>query len=178
MNLADYIWHALYCPPNQELRTASDLVGLRCGLEVVVPVERRWRPKRAGSKLKREVSIPALPRYVFTGFPAAPNWQELRERVVTIQGFMAFGAGGPAKLPWEAVEWLFRLKRQYDGVEEPKPFSEAVKPGDRARVVGGAFAGHVVTVDKIVAKEIHTMQNLLGGMVLVKIGLANLELVG
>lgn len=171
MNLADYTWHALFCPPNQELMTGHKLAPM--GHPFIVPTEKKWRER--AKKLTREYSAPVFPRYVFTGFRDAPNWELLRERAPTIQGYMAFGATGPATFKISDVQWLEDLRDRLAGKAQPVPFQEAVKPGDKVRVSAGPLASMIVTVDKIVSKEIHTFQQFMGGLVLVKIGLANVE---
>ncbi len=121
MNLSDYVWHALYCRPNKEIATADELRWLY-GLETVIPAEKRWVEKRAGSKLRRQVWVPTMPRYIFAGFTDPPSWQAMRERVADLYGYMSFGEGGPSNLPLDAVEWLFRERDRMAGVSEPKPW--------------------------------------------------------
>lgn len=182
MNPADFTWHALYCAPKQELATAhkAGLMNIPC----IVPGEKTWRDRKRvvklpGQKPRRvthEVYTPVFPRYVFAGFPAKPNWELLRERVPAVQGYMAFGHGGPAILNFRDVQWLMELRDRLAGKAPPLPFAQTIKPGDKVKVAPSSpFAGKVVTVDKVVAKEIHTMQEFLGGLVLVKIGIDQLE---
>ena len=40
IKLDDYVWHALYCPPQRELITAHDLAAI--GHPFIVPAEKRW----------------------------------------------------------------------------------------------------------------------------------------
>ena len=171
MNLSDYTWHALFCPPGQELAVGHKLAPL--GHPFVVPTEKAWRD-RPGTKLTRESSVAVFPRYVFTGFADAPNWELLRERVPALQGYMSFGQG-PAVIKSSDMEWLMELRDRLAGKAKPIPFEQAIKAGDQVRIARGPLASTVITVDKVVSKEIHPFHHMLGGMVLVKIGLADVE---
>lgn len=171
MNLVEYTWHALYCPPNQELKTAHEL-GAH-GFPVVIPLGKDWR-ERPGTTHTRVVKVPVFPRYLFTGFRERPNWLALRERFSALQGYMAFG-GGPAIIKLSDMEWLMELRERLAGRVKPAPFHESIKAGDKVRIARGILQGNVVTVDKVVSKEIHTFKDFLGGLVLVKIPLGDLE---
>lgn len=169
MILSDYTWHALFCPPNQELATAHELWE-EAGVPMIVPAAKNWREIRPGSKRTHIAMVPVFPRYLFTGFRSPPNWMALRERYSSIQGYMSFGAG-PSIIKLSDMEWLRDLREELAGRKKPLPFEEAIRPGDQVKIARGTFAGHVVTVDKVVAKKIHAFKELLGGMVLVKISL-------
>lgn len=173
MNLADYTWHALYCHPQREMKTAREL-RWAFGVETVIPAEKKWRQR---GRCKREVYLPAFPQYIFTGFLSPPNWQEIRERVSSVYGYMTFGIGGPSVLPVSAMRRLCDLHDEMAGKLEPKPFHETLKPGDQARVsaANAMLPGRIVTVSAVVSKEIHAYTEMLGGMVLVKIPLGKLE---
>lgn len=171
MNISNYTWHALYCKPQLELRLAHDLGTM--GMRAIVPADTRWTVSRRGGKLRRVRFIPVFPRYIFTGFPAVPNWEELRERLPAIHGYMSFGRG-PAMLRLEDAQWLLELRERLRGAEEPKPLEKNLKPGDKVRVARGVLAGQVLTVNDVDAKKIHTFREFLGGMRLVQIALADL----
>ncbi len=174
MNLSDYVWHALFCPPNQELGMA-DKLWRECEIPIIVPAEKSWRPLRLGGQHTHIAQTAVFPRYLFTGFNERPNWEWLRERFPDIQGYMSFG-GGPAIIKLSDMEWLMELRERLSGKEKPAPFQETVKPGDHVRIRSGhIFAGNTVIVDKVVSKEIHTFKDFLGGLVLVKISLADVE---
>ena len=169
--LQNYTWHAVYCWPQRELATAHELGAM--GMMTIVPADKLWRVKRRGVELKRVRHKPVFPRYIFTGFAERPNWELLRERIQTVQGYMSFGRG-PQQLKLADVEWLFRLRETLRGAEEPKPFEQMLKPGDKVRVARGPLAGQILTVDDVDAKKIHTFREFLGAMRLVQIPLGNL----
>ena len=171
MNLADYTWHALWCRPQLEMATAYRFGAM--GLAYIVPVEKRWEEVRAGRTRKRLRTIPVFPRCVFTGFRDPPNWFALQERVPAYQGYLTFGRG-PEKFKLADMEWLWQLRKQLLGEEEPKPFADSIKPGDKVRVARGVLAGQVLTVNEVDAKKIHTFKEFLGGMRIVQISLADL----
>lgn len=173
MNLADYTWHALFCPPNQELKTGHELGSH--GMPVVIPLDKDWRERPGAKHTTTLVRVPVFPRYLFTGFRERPNWEGLRERFAAVQGYMAFG-DGPAIIRIPDMEWLLELRERLAGRAKPAPFHEGIKPGDQVRVrEGHLLAGDVITVNKVVSKEIHTFKDFLGGLVLVKISLGDLE---
>ncbi len=173
MNLSDYVWHALYCPPNKEVGMSTKL--WEHSIPAVVPAEKDWRPIRPGGQHTRIARVAVFPRYVFTGFQEKPNWEWLRERFPDIQGYMSFG-GGPAVIKLSDMEWLMELRERLAGKEKPTPFHETIKPGDQVRIrAGHIFAGNTVIVDRVVSKEVHTFKDFLGGLVLVKISLADVE---
>ena len=171
MNLADYTWHAVYCRPQFELKTAYRLGAL--DIRYIVPAEKKWVEVGPGSKKKREKASIVFPMYVFAGFSRIPHWQELRERIPTIYGYMEFGRG-PEPLRLEDVEWLAHLRDRLLGAEQPRPFEETLEPGAQVRVIRGPLTGQVLTVNDADAKKIHTFREFLGAMRLVEISIADL----
>lgn len=172
MNLADYTWHALYCPPNRELITGHDLSSR--GFPVVIPAEKDWLDKRGRT---RTVFRAIMPRYVFTGFQDPPNWHHMRTVIPAVQGYLSFGQDGPTKLRLADIEWLNDLQETLRGRQRPSVVEAVIRVGEKVRVISGPFSGHSVTVDKIVADRIHTIKDFLGSPVLFKIPLAHLATV-
>jgi transcription antitermination factor NusG len=171
VNLADFTWHALYCPPQRELATGHELSSR--GFPVVIPAEKDWRDKRGHT---REIYRAVLPRYVFTGFRVPPNWEKIRELIPNVQGYMQFGDKGPTVLKLPDIEWLNSLQERLRGRQ--RPIEDVIKIGDKVRVINGSLEGMSVLVDKIVADRIHTIKSFLGAPRLFKIPLANVERTG
>ena len=158
MNLEDYDWYCLYCAPNRELATVHEL-WTRRGLPAIVPAEKQWRE---GGPRTRELWRPEIPRYVFTGFQEAPNWEDVRSAVPYVQGYMQFGSAGPTRLRLPDVQWLYDRREALRGRQRPSVAEDVIRIGDTVKVLQGPFTGHSVTVDKVVAKRVHFIKEFLG----------------
>ncbi len=158
MNLEDYDWYCLYCAPNRELDT-EHMLWSRRRLPTIVPAERQWREK---GRHTREIWQPEMPRYVFTGFEDAPNWEDIRSASPYVQGYMQFGSAGPTRLRLPDVQWLYDRRETLRGRLRPSVVEDVIRIGDTVKVLQGPFTGHSVTVDKIVAKRVHSIMEFLG----------------
>lgn len=165
MNLADYTWHCLYCPPGRELIVCHDL--WMHGHPGIVPAEKQWAEKRGHTRVTYKA---VMPRYVFTGFKGVPNFETLRLKVPIIQGYMEFG-NGPAVLKLEDMQWLYDLREQLRNRQ--RPVEAVIRIGDKVRVIHGPLNGQMIGVEEIVAKRIHTIREFLGAPRLFKVPLAH-----
>ncbi len=158
IEFADYVWHCIYCPPQREQATGHELS--RLGFPVVIPVEKTWGARKWHKD--RVILRPVMPRYVFTGFSAPPNWEGLRIKVPAVQGYMQFDASGPTKIKTADIEWLNGLQEALAGRQRPNVVEEVIRVGDKVKVLYGPFSGHTVTVDKVVSKRIQAIMEFLG----------------
>ena len=154
-------WYALVVPAQKELAVRSMLE--KAGLEVIVPVEMKW--KRKGRHVRRagrmvECEYPLMPRYVFVGFNGEPNWWYLRNLEFAdgrkvVQSVLGYG-GMPRPLKADAVNALHGLKFAIPTFNPHK----GVRVGDTAQFAFGPMRGQIAKVRKIVAKRARVLINL------------------
>jgi transcription antitermination factor NusG len=169
IEFADYVWHCIYCPPQRELATGVELS--RRGMPVVIPAEKDWRLNKRNRDEPFYRAV--MPRYVFTGFKAQPNWEALRNEIPYVQAYMQFGPSGPTIIKHADIQWLDDYQNELRGHQRPKVVEEVISIGDKVKVLQGPFLGHTVHVDKIVSKRIHAIMDILGRPTWISAPLAN-----
>jgi transcription antitermination factor NusG len=151
-------WFVMLTQPQQDLTTVWRLHEL--GLELFVPVVRRrvktGRTGRNGHKVTRVIAKPMFPGYGFLRDTGSGLSAVLATRGV--RDFMRNERGGPVTLPHQAVQAVFAMqtKQHWEWLEAIGSRRGALwKKGDVVRVDadGGAYAGLVATVDKLVGKD-------------------------
>lgn len=168
----------------QERRTSAELANL--GYHSFVPVEKKHL-RRADGRHTRTREYPMFIRYAFIGCSDIYEaWTRLRcdpdIYPKLVQGAGPLGMGGrPYRLPASDVAHLLSLQGKqipYRGTINPHRAYLSVKEGGRARVVDGPFAGHVGSVQRIVANRAHVSVEFLNSLHEVPMDLENLEAVG
>jgi transcription antitermination factor NusG len=154
-------WYALVVPAQKELAVRSLLA--KAGLEVIVPVEMKW--KRKGRHVRRagrmvECEYPLMPRYVFVGFSGQPNWWVIRnyqfpDGSKMVQGVLGTN-GMPRPLTAEAVHALKGLQFAIPTFNPHK----GVRAGDTAQFIYGPMRGQIAKVRKIVKRRAIVLVNL------------------
>ena len=159
------VWYCLLTPPQKERATREHLRAN--GVYAFYPSrEKRWTVK--GRTFRRE--LPEVTGYVFAQFRHQPQWDVLKERRRLITGVM--GGSYPYPIPVDVIRHLQGLTVEAQRMEEARREMMRIREGDKAKIVGGPFAGFVVDVREIVGGEAVVNLPLTGR---VKASLATLE---
>lgn len=169
-------WYAIVVPAQKELAVRSMLA--KAGLEVIVPVEMKW--KRKGRHVRRagrmvECEYPLMPRYVFVGFERQPDWWYLRNLEFAdgrkvVQSVLGTN-GMPKPLTREAVDALKGLQFAIPTFNPHK----GVRVGDTAQFIYGPMRGQIAKVRKIVAKRARVLVELFNSWKEITVPLELLE---
>lgn len=139
-------WYALLVPPQKEF-AAQDILARR-GIATFCPFESLWRRRSRYTKEKELRNFPIMPRYVFAGFDAPPDWYNLFQlpviaSVVGLHGRPARIAGVP-----DLIRRFRNGLRRPDHERHMRTHREYAA-GDIAVIVDSAMAGRVVHVTGI-----------------------------
>ncbi|MDP5336327.1 MAG: transcriptional activator RfaH [Paracoccaceae bacterium] len=148
-------WHLLLCKPNRNQVAFRNLE--RLGFDVFMP--RNLVQIRRKGVIKEELR-PIFGGYIFLGQGnAAKNLAQARS-VPGVARFVGFGSEGPAVVPPGIVEGLMR---RCDPEGCLTRVVEQFTTGDRIKIVSGAFAEFVTTVEHIDPdRRLHVLLDLLG----------------
>jgi transcriptional antiterminator RfaH len=134
-------WYLAQCKTGQEHIAARHLTQRRLA-RVFLPREprnRRWR-----GRIQTLLS-PVFPGYVFMS-PAGPyaDWRAIRTTRGLIR-MVSFGSEAPASVPLPVLDGL-RSRCAADGILRPP---SDLRPGERVRLLSGAFAEMIATIEAI-----------------------------
>lgn len=146
-------WYVVQTRPNSERRALSHLV--RQGFETYLPV---YRKRRSHAGKVDIVAAPLFPRYLFVAIDlASQRWRSICSTVGVAQ--LVCHGDRPTPLASEIVAEL-RSREDERGLIH---LGNAFRPGERVRVVGGAFAEHFGMFDSMGDGErVAVLLDLLG----------------
>lgn len=105
------IWVCFVTRPLKE-RVAKELLEARSGLEVFLPLERKWRKANRYTNKREAADYPLLPRYLFVRLDEARLWPLIRrkyERVLS--GIVGYEDGSAAVFREEDIARLETVSR-------------------------------------------------------------------
>jgi len=147
-------WFLVQIKPNGQERARKNLS--RQGFSLFCPLEPSTCKRRGRfGKLWREL----FPGYLFVGLdPATSPWRKIN-CTYGVSRLVAFGEAGPKPLPEGLIAGL-RGRCNADGHLMPP---ETLHPGDKVRIIAGAFANFATTVERITPDQrIWVLLDLLG----------------
>jgi len=159
-------WYVLYTGKKSEGGTADRLH--RAGIETYVPTGRRWKKPRHARDY-RELTFPALPRYVFFRFHGTPDWQAVKGGGISVEQFYVDDAlielhtknpdegvsvistkGIPAQIGDEIISGLREMETAGVFNLGRKPTRRGrrltLKPNDEVMITDGPLEGYAATV--------------------------------
>lgn len=168
-------WFVLKTHPVKEPDACSWLG--RHGVEAWFPVESVWRRKPGSKRYRILVEKKVAPGYVFALFPGEPYWDRLFEAYpgrLYVRSAVSVG-GMPARISNAQVAQMAlvpeRLRLEKERLEAERLAREAaeaearrVYAGQKARVIGGAFEGHLVDVTQVGDAMARILTPLFGGL--------------
>lgn len=185
-------WYAIYCEPQNEFalagrygKTNEWIEGTleKRGFEAFLPLEKKFRLARAkgkNGKRMKTISYPMFCGYVFVKFPAhSIEWVHVLDvpGVIDLVRFADDGSGirWPAPIEDEQIEEL--RKNQDFAIPHRKSVNphKSIRTGEQARIVSGAYAGHLVQIESIEGDKAEHFLELFGARRKTKTPIANLE---
>jgi transcriptional antiterminator RfaH len=153
MNSLSQQWFVVQTRPNSERRAVEHL--RRQGFEVYFPV---YLKRRSHAGKIDMVAAPLFPRYLFIGIDLESQpWRSIRSTFGVSQ--LVCHGDRPAPLADEVIAEL-RSREDEGGLIR---LGSAFQPGERVRVVGGAFADHFGMFDSMGDGErVAVLLDLLG----------------
>jgi len=147
-------WFVVQTRPNSERRTVEHLS--RQGFEVYFPV---YLKRRSHAGKIDMVAAPLFPRYLFVAIDLdSQPWRSIRSTFGVSQ--LVCRGDRPAPL---ADEIIAELRNREDERGMVRLGSSAFRPGEKVRVVGGAFADHFGMFDSMGDGErVAVLLDLLG----------------
>lgn len=166
MSRASRQWYVVQTRPNSERRAKEHLN--RQGFEVYLPV---YRKRRSHAGKIDTVAAPLFPRYLFVAIDLeSQRWRSIHSTFGVTQ--LVCHGDRPAPLADEIVAEL-RSREDERGLIR---FGAVFRPGERVRVVGGAFADHFGTFDSMGDGErVAVLLDLLGRKVRAVMNLGVIE---
>jgi transcriptional antiterminator RfaH len=160
-------WFVVYTQPNSERRAAAHLI--RQGFEVYFP---RYFKRRSHAGKVDMVASPLFPRYLFVAIDlASQQWRAIRSTFGVVQ--LVCHGDRPAPLADDIIADL-RLREDERGLLRLD--SSTLKPGEKVRVVGGAFSDHLGMFEAIGDSErVAILLDLLGRKVRVVMNINVIE---
>ncbi len=151
-------WCAVNTLPHQERRAELNL--RRQDVSVFLP--RLWRTRRHARKVD-QVLEPLFPGYLFVHLNVAVSPWRMIDNTYGVRALVKLG-DRPAYVPEDFIEGL-RADADADGaLRFPEP---EINPGDKVRLIRGAFRGCVATVVRLTRHErVELLLSMLGGEVL------------
>jgi transcriptional antiterminator NusG len=137
--LAFPVWHALHVPPQREAIARNILQA--AGLRACYPEEtrHRWRGKE-----RSETLHPMVSRLVYAKLTHAPHWDVLKDRRI-ITGVVSHD-DRPIALTPDTIRSVMGLPTTAERIAAAQAEAQRIRPGDRALLKAGPFAGLVVDV--------------------------------
>lgn len=133
-----------------QLKFVTELLLGERGFETFLPVEKVWRRKSKYTRDKRLVAYPLLPGWLFVGWSEDERrWADLFQ--VPLTHAVVSVDGRPYRMPPAVMDRLFNEwgDRQAPEQERFMRTHHEFKIGDRARIVEGAFEGHIIRVTEL-----------------------------
>ena len=151
------LWYAVLTQPHAESKAAAHLQ--RQGFKVYLP---RYLKRRRHSRKIDTVAAPLFPRYLFVGIDmVAQRWRAVNSTFGVTQ--LVCQGDVPAVIPTEVIT---NLQEREDEHGFFFGFRPAFSPGDKVRMVGGAFSGCLGLVEGMRDNErVAILLELLGGKV-------------
>lgn len=145
----DLRWYCAFTPPGKEdaARYMLDERGYLC----FRPVRKVHRYVNRHRKKKVEKFYPVLPRYLFVGV-ASPLDLEPLLFMDLIQGFLSQD-GKKRELGQFEMKTLMQLNPEAPDYHAYMLTHQEYEPGDDVEILTGPYAGHLVTVDRIIGKK-------------------------
>lgn len=167
MTASAHQWFVVQTQPNSERRATAHL--LRQGFEVYLP---RYRKRRSHAGRVDMVAAPLFPRYLFVAIDLdAQQWRAIRSTFGVAQ--LICHGDRPAAL---AGEIIADLRRREDEGGLVRLDHHTFKPGERVRVVGGAFSDHLgVFETRSDSERVAVLLDLLGRKVRVVMNIDVIE---
>lgn len=135
-------WYALLTAPQKE-RAACETLKAK-GIHTAYPV-RESSHRTRGKMIVRK--LPVVSRIVYAKFERAPQWDVLKHRRI-IQGVFSYG-DQPIEIHRDVIRAVMGLPTVAEELEAARREMLRVREGERARVVSGPFAGHLVDVRRV-----------------------------
>ena len=149
----DGAWYLAQCKAGQEHLAAARLAE-RGLAQVFLPRERRQRRWRGRVQA---LLAPLFPGYLFL-MPETPDWRPIRTTRGLIR-LVSFGGGPAVPVPAEVVAGL-SARCDADGILCPPA---DLRPGERVRILTGAFADLVATIETVTPEaRIALLLDLMG----------------
>lgn len=160
-------WFVVQSQPNAERRAVAHLA--RQGFEVYFP---RYLKRRSHAGKVDMVAAALFPRYLFVAIDlASQQWRAIRSSVGVAQ--LVCHGDRPAAL---ADDIIADLRRREDERGLVRLDRSIFKPGEKVRVVGGAFADHLGMFEAMGDSErVAVLLDLLGRKVRVVMNINVIE---
>jgi transcriptional antiterminator RfaH len=167
MNASMQQWFVVQTQPNSERRAAAHLE--RQGFEVYFP---RYLKRRSHAGKVDMVAAPLFPRYLFVAIDlVSQQWRTIRSTFGVAQ--LVCRGDRPAALADDIIADLRSREDERGLVELDR---SAFKPGEKIRIVGGAFADHLGMFEAMGDSErVAVLLDLLGRKVRVVININVIE---
>jgi len=167
MTTSTHQWFVVQTQPNSERRAVAHLT--RQGFEVYLP---RCLKRRSHAGKVDMVAAPLFPRYLFVAIDlVSQQWRTIRS-TFGVQQLVCHG-DRPAALPGDIIADLRRRENE-DGLVRLD--RSAFKPGEKVRVVGGAFSDHLGMFEAMSDSErVAVLLDLLGRKVRVVMNINVIE---
>lgn len=154
-------WFVVHTHVNAEAKVARNLQ--RQGFEIYLP---RYLKRRSHARKVDQVTAPLFPRYIFVRIDmATQRWRSIQS-TFGVAGLVLNGLE-PAQLPSPV---LCALRQREDESGYVRLDQRRFVPGDKARVVAGAFAENLALVEGLADSDrIVILLDMLGRKVRVSI---------
>ena len=165
-------WYAVMVRAGEEF--AVEAILERRGMIAIVPMIRQWRRVNRFVKRKQQVSYPLIARYVLVGFDGPPQWARVFD-ISMVQAVVGVGEVPLVMQGRKVARFLVELG-EVTAPEAQKYMQthHEFEVGDSVEIIGGAFDGQVVTVDRIDGNAAQVLLPLFGSVQGVNVPLANL----
>lgn len=145
--MGDPVWYVMRSVPRSEKRAAAALE--RGGLEVYLPMARRWRRirHRKGKGAREKVEVPLFPGYFFAAFPGAIDWEIVHRAAPDgVTGFVVV-KDTPARISVREIEGLRAAEDMgcFDQTDEPI----RLVVGGEVVITSGPLDGYVAVVERV-----------------------------
>ena len=141
---ADPRWYALIVPPQREGQAVAYLE--RMGVYAFFPVKRKVSVIR-GKRISRDSRY--LPGYVFARFPGRPIWHKVFASAFISDAIRLRSTGEPGILRASDLAGIQAMAPRDEAKEAAHKRAKAIRPGDRAVVMGGILEGREIEVSEI-----------------------------
>jgi transcriptional antiterminator RfaH len=161
-------WYVAYIQPAAERRAAGHLE--RQGFEVYLPM---CRQIRRHARREETVLRPLFPRYIFVAFNIqVDRWRSING-TIGVSNIICHGER-PAALPDGVVDKL--RAGELDGGAVPLSQMVLFDPGEKLRILDGAFKGHTGTYQSMTSAErVVLLFDLIGSPVRVTVPIHAVE---
>ena len=154
MNFATTNWYVVQTHPHSESRAALHLS--RQGFEVYLP---KYLKRRRHARKSADVAVPLFPRYLFVAIDQmTQRWRSINSTIGVTR--LVCTGSAPAELP---PEFIAGLRQREDGQGFVQQLQCVLSPGDKIRVVEGAFSDFLGLFEGMTADQrVAVLLDLLG----------------